>query len=154
MRLVIALVVCLKAFAQDPAPAFTLQDAAGKRVSLKQYRGKVVLLNFWATWCGGCKKEMPQFDALQQRLGKRKLAVLGVSVDEKGWDVVKPFLASGVKVSYRMALANEALTKDYAVQSLPATFLIDKQGNIAAKYSGVADGQQLEESVRGLLARR
>lgn len=156
MKLAIALVVCLSAFAQTPAPApaFTLQDAAGKRVSLKKYRGKVVLLNFWATWCGGCKQEMPMFDALQQRLGKRKFTVLGVSVDEKGWDVVKPFLASGVKVSYRMALADEALTKDYAVRALPATFLIDKKGNLAAKYTGLVDGQNLEEKVRALVAAR
>ncbi|MFN7932447.1 MAG: TlpA disulfide reductase family protein [Bryobacteraceae bacterium] len=154
MKLVIALVVCLGAFAQGPVPSFTLQDAAGKRVSLQQFRGKVVLLNFWATWCGGCKKELPQFDALQRRMGKRKLAVLAVSVDEKGWDVVKPFVASLGKVSYRIVLADEALARDYAVQSLPATFLIDKQGNVAAQYTGLVDGQNIEEKVRGVLAAR
>ena len=154
MRLVIALAVCLGAFAQAPAPSFTLQDATGKPVSLKQFRGKVVLLNFWATWCGGCKKELPQLDTLQRRMGKRKLAVLAVSMDEKGWGEVKPFLASIGKVSYRIGLADSALAKDYSVQSLPSTFLIDKHGNIAARHRGLLEGQDLEPEIRALLAGR
>src|SRR6202046_367775 len=76
-----------------PAPAFVLTDAAGKKVKLSDYHGKVVLLDFWATWCHGCKQEIPWFSQLEKPYSANGLVVVGVSLDEKGWPVVKPFLA-------------------------------------------------------------
>src|SRR5271170_1670485 len=75
-----------------PAPAFVLTDAAGKKVKLSDYRGKVVLLDFWATWCHGCKKEIPWFSEFERKYGSQGFAVVGVSLDDGGWPVVKPFI--------------------------------------------------------------
>src|SRR5579862_5223952 len=74
------------------APEFTLKDSSGKTAMLKKYRGKVVLLDFWATWCTGCKKEIPWFVEFQRKYAKQGLAVVGVSMDDAGWSAVKPFL--------------------------------------------------------------
>lgn len=138
--------------AREGSPSFAARDATGKPVALKKYRGKVLLLNFWATWCGGCKQEMPQFAQMQRDVGK-KMSVLGLSVDEKGWDAVKPFLASN-NVGYPVAMAGQDLTSQFRVNSLPATFLIDRKGRIAAQYIGLADQKNLESNVRSLLAER
>ncbi len=161
MKTLSILVLCLAALPaagevqpreqRKPAPSFSLRDAKGKEVRLAQYRGKVLLLNFWATWCGGCKQEMPHFDEVQRTLGKRKFAALGVSVDEKGWAVVNPFLRS-TKVKYRMALATAEATSQFDVKSLPATFVIDKDGNVAATYMGLVKRKELEADLRALLA--
>jgi thiol-disulfide isomerase/thioredoxin len=75
------------------APQFALKDSSGNTIRLKNYRGKVVLLDFWATWCAGCKKEIPWFAEFQKAYGAQGLEVVGVSMDEGGWSVVKPFLA-------------------------------------------------------------
>jgi thiol-disulfide isomerase/thioredoxin len=75
------------------APEFALKDSSGKTRKLRKYRGKVILLDFWATWCTGCKKEIPWFSEFQRKYAKEGLAVIGVSMDEDGWKVVKPFLA-------------------------------------------------------------
>src|SRR5580698_8938037 len=74
------------------APKFVLQDSSGKTISLNKYRGKVVLLDFWATWCTGCKKEIPWFEAFQSAYAAKGFAVVGVSLDEDGWKVLRPFL--------------------------------------------------------------
>ena len=75
---------------RKPAADFALRDAVGRTAKLNEYKGKVVLLDFWATWCTGCKQEIPLFAEFQRRFGKRRFAVVGVSLDEGGWDVLKP----------------------------------------------------------------
>src|SRR5215472_233954 len=79
--------------ARKHAPAFVLLDSAGKKAKLTDYRGKVVLVDFWATWCHGCKEEIPWFSQFQKTYGGKGFAVVGVSVDEDGWKVLRPFLA-------------------------------------------------------------
>lgn len=167
MRGIAVLVVCLVAAqaqqpmvraalqapqAREASPAFAVRDHTGKVVRLTKQRGKVLLVNFWATWCGGCKQEMPRFAELQRALG-RKVSVVGLSVDENGWDAVRPFLAS-TKAGYPIAIASGEMTKAFQVDSLPATFLIDSKGRIAARYTGLVDQQNLEANVRSLLAGR
>jgi peroxiredoxin len=98
--------------ASKAAPNFTLKDADGRNVSLSDYKGKVVLLNFWATWCGPCKLEIPWFVEFEQKYKDRGFAVLGVSMDEDGWEVVKPYLAK-TKVNYRILLGNDDVAKLY-----------------------------------------
>ena len=133
-----------------PAAPFELRDSKGKRVRLSDYRGKVLLLNFWATWCGGCKQEMPEFEQLAQSFKKRKFTVLGISVDEKGWAEIRPFLKNS-KVTYRIALAEKNTPEGYDIQYLPATFLIDQNGQIAARYQGRVDAQDIEANIRLLV---
>jgi cytochrome c biogenesis protein CcmG/thiol:disulfide interchange protein DsbE len=123
----------------------------GKTVTLKKYRGKVVLLDFWATWCHGCKEEIPWFAGFQKKYGAKGFAVVGVSMDEGGWGVVKPFLKDN-KVPYRMLLGNEATAKKYGIDPLPDTFLIDREGRIAAAYTtGLVDREDVEANIRSMM---
>src|SRR6266702_719356 len=108
------------------APPFALKDSSGKTITLKTYRGEVVLLDFWATWCTGCKKEIPWFSEFQRKYGEKGFAMVGVSLDEGGWNVLKPFLAEN-KVPYRMLLGDEPTAQRYGIANLPDTFLIDRQ---------------------------
>lgn len=140
--------------ARKPAPEFALQDSAGETARLEDYQGKVLLLDFWATWCTGCKKEIPWFSQFQSAYGSQGLAVVGVSMDEGGWKVVKPFLAE-THPPYRMLLADAATAQRYEIQSLPDTFLIDRQGRVAAVYrAGLVNRDDVEANIKALLARQ
>lgn len=133
------------------APDFALKDADGKVVHLSDYRGKVVLLDFWATWCGPCKIEIPWFIDFQRKDQQKGLVVLGVSMDDDGWQVVKPFVAS-MKVNYRVLLGTDQTAQLYGgVDALPTTFLIDRQGKIAAVHVGLADRKDFERGIDELL---
>ena len=139
---------------RKPAPEFALEDAAGRTVNLKDYRGKVVLLDFWATWCTGCKKEIPWFTGFQQKYGAKNLAVVGVSLDEDGWKVLRPFLADG-HVPYEVVLGSDATAKLYGIETMPDTFLIDQKGRVAAAYKGgLVDRADVEANIQALLAKR
>jgi thiol-disulfide isomerase/thioredoxin len=123
-----------------PAPLEAFTDLAGNRVRLADFKGRVVLLNFWATWCGPCVREMPALDRLQAALGGRGLRVVAVSIDRKGAQVIRPF-------AKRLGLAHMGLYHDpkgalfraFGVTGLPATFLIDRQGGIVGAYAGPAE---------------
>jgi peroxiredoxin len=133
------------------APDFTLKDADGKNVRLSDYRGKVVLLDFWATWCGPCRIEIPWFTDLEQRKKDKGFAVVGVSMDDDGWKVVKPFVAE-MKMNYRVVLGNDDIAKNYGgLDALPTTFLIDREGKIASVHVGVASRKDFENGVDELL---
>src|SRR5260370_34576991 len=108
------------------APAFPVKDSSGKRIELQQYRGKVVLLDFWATWCTGCKQEIPWFSEFQKTYGAGGLAVVGVSMDD-GWDVVRKYLAEH-QVPYQVLLGDDKTAQRYGIQNMPDTFLIDQEG--------------------------
>ena len=108
------------------APDFSLKDADGKMVHLSDYKGKVVLLDFWATWCGPCKIEIPWFMDMQRKNKDQGFEVLGVSMDDEGWEIVKPFLGD-LGVNYRVVIGNDATAQLYGgVDALPTTFLIDR----------------------------
>ena len=133
------------------APDFALKDAEGKLVHLSDYRGKVVLLDFWATWCGPCKIEIPWFMDFQRQNQEKGLVVLGVSMDDEGWDIVKPYLAS-MKVNYRVVIGNDHTAQLYGgVDALPTTFLIDRDGKIAAVHVGLVDRKDFENGIDELL---
>lgn len=136
------------------APDFELKDADGKTVRLSDYKGKVVLLNFWATWCGPCKIEIPWFADFEQRYKDRGFAVLGVSMDEDGWEVVKPYIEKS-RINYRTLLGNDAVATQYGgVDSLPTTFLIDADGKIAATHIGLVSKSDYENEIVQLLDKR
>jgi peroxiredoxin len=114
-----------------PAPDFTLKDASGQSVKLSDYKGKVVLLNFWATWCGPCTLEIPWFEQFEQQYRSKGFEVLGISMDEDGWDVIKPYISEH-KINYRIVLGNDSVGQLYGgVDSLPTTFIIDREGRFA-----------------------
>lgn len=135
------------------APEIHLHDASGKTVTLKKYRGKVVLLDFWATWCHGCKEEIPWFAGFQRKYGGKGLRVVGVSLDDDGWKAIRPFLQTA-DVPYRIVLGDDATAAQYGIKNMPDTFLIDRQGRIAAAYTGLVDRDDVEANLRTMLARR
>lgn len=123
------------------APDFSLKDASGATVKLSDYKGKVVLLDFWATWCGPCKIEIPWFMEFEQTYKSRGFAVLGISMDEDGWDIVKPYIQER-KINYRVLLGNDEAGQLYGgVDSLPTSFLIDRSGKIARVHVGLETGK-------------
>jgi peroxiredoxin len=138
---------------RHPAPEFQLRDPAGKKVNLKQYRGKIVLLDFWATWCHGCKEEIPWFADFERKYSAKGLRVIGVSLDGDGWKVVRPFLA-GADIPYRIVLGDDAVAKQYGIENMPDTFLIDRHGKIAASYTGMVDRANVEDNIRAMLSKK
>jgi len=141
------------------APVFKLLDGSGKQVQLADYRGKVVLLNFWATDCGGCRIEIPWFVELDQAFRTKNVAVVGISLDlsyeslknaNEGWSRVKPFVqAQGIR--YSILMGDEASGKLYQEDALPATYLIDAKGRIAAKYVGLINKENVSANINALL---
>lgn len=133
------------------APDFTLVDNTGKPVKLSDYRGKVVLLNFWATWCGPCKIEIPWFVDFQQTYKDRDFAILGVSMDDDGWESVRPYIRRS-KINYQVVIGTEEISQQYGdVQSLPTTFIIDRDGRIAARHLGLISKSEYENEILQLL---
>ncbi len=122
------------------APDFTLQSLDGQRYTLSKLRGKVVLVNFWATWCPPCRREIPDLSRLHTRYKDRDFMVLGISLDEINPDQIRKF-AKNYKISYPVLHGPRSelgkITRSYGgIQAVPTSFLIDKQGNIRARYIG------------------
>lgn len=132
------------------APNFTLTDSKGTSVRLSDYQGRVVLLDFWATWCHGCKIEIPWYMEFQNKYKDKGLSVIGVAMDEDGWKSVRPFLKKK-RMNYAVVVGNEALAKLYAVDALPVTLLIDRDGKIADAHAGMVDKDAFESEIRVLL---
>jgi peroxiredoxin len=138
--------------ARQTAPEFALKDVNGATVRLSDYRGKVVLLNFWATWCGPCKIEVPWFIEFEQANKDRGFAVIGVSMDEEGWAVVKPFLAEW-NVNYRTLLGDSMIAQLYGgVDALPTSFLIDRDGRVASAHQGLIGKSTYQNEIQELLS--
>ena len=134
----------------DVAPDFARADLAGRQVHLADYRGKLVLLNFWATWCAPCRKEMPLFSKWQRDYGARGLQIVGVSMDD---DItsVKQLLVQR-PVQYLIVMGDAKLGEQFGgVLGLPLSFLIDAQGRIVARYQGESDLAVMEAKLKELL---
>jgi cytochrome c biogenesis protein CcmG/thiol:disulfide interchange protein DsbE len=132
------------------APDFTLTDENGQPLALSAYKGKVVLLDFWATWCGGCKVEIPWYVEFDQKYRDKGLTVIGVSMDDKGMKVVKPFLAEK-KIEYPVVIGNDQLANQYNLTQMPMTLLIDRDGKIAVSHTGIVDKENFESHIKALL---
>lgn len=137
------------------APDFRLQDLHGREVTLSQYRGKVVLLEFWATWCPPCQATVPDLIALQKKYKGKGFSVLGVSVDDEGANrraAVSAF-SKQFNINYPVLLGSDAVEHAYEIWSIPRSFLIDKSGEIRDSYSGYVYGYQKKVSaeIQGLL---
>lgn len=133
-------------------PDFALNDANGAEIRLSKLHGQVVLLNFWATWCHGCKTEIPWFMDFATKYGANGLFVLGVSMDDDGWKLVKPY-AADKKINYPLVIGSESIAKQYGVETMPMTYLIDREGKVAATYIGMVDRDRLEKEIVRSLAK-
>ncbi len=132
------------------ASDFTLSDSKGASVKLTDYKGRVVLLDFWATWCEGCKLEIPWYMEFQNKYKESGLSVVGVSMDEDGWKSVKPFLEEK-KVNYPVVIGNWDLANLFGITALPVTLLIDRNGKIADLHVGMVDKDAFESEIQILL---
>ncbi|MBI4876721.1 MAG: TlpA family protein disulfide reductase [Acidobacteria bacterium] len=133
------------------APEFALKDVTGKTVRLSDYRGKVVVLNFWATWCGPCKIEIPWFMEFEQKHKDQGFAVLGVAMDDEGWNAVKPYLERQ-RINYRVVMGTPEIAELYGgVESLPTTFMIDRDGRIARVHIGLVGRREYQDDIDQLL---
>ncbi|MGC9198639.1 MAG: redoxin domain-containing protein [Acidobacteriaceae bacterium] len=133
-----------------PAPEFTLTDLNHKRLDLHAYRGKVILLDFWATWCAPCQVEIPHFIDWQNEYKSRGLQVIGISMDDD--PALAKKLYQRLHMNYPVALGDAKLGQSYGgIYGLPVTFLIDRDGRIRAEYQGAADLHKIEAQMRSML---
>ena len=144
------------------APGFTLPTLTGTNVSLAQYRGRVVLVNFWATWCPPCRAEMPILMKLQQTFAPAGFEVLGVAVDDEGARVVAPWVrtmrfplnGTAQAITFPILIGSPAVADTYGeIDSFPASFLIAADGRIVKRFDGMVDEAELTGLLRSMLAR-
>jgi peroxiredoxin/YHS domain-containing protein len=137
-----------------PAPDFTLANLSGEKMALKDFRGKVVLLDFWATWCKPCVKSMPALQKLHDQLAPQGFTVLGISIDEDGEKNVGAFVKKH-KTNYPILLDAEQnpAYEIYKVKAIPMMFLIDKKGQIVKQWIGVTALKEVETAAASLLVK-
>ena len=134
----------------DPAPAFQIPGLDGKSVSPADARGKVVLLNFWASWCGPCRAEIPDLVELQAKY-KDQLQVIGLIVDDDDLDAIHKFIQQ-FRINYPVAVASDDVRTQYGgIAALPTSFLLDPQGRVVQKHTGLRDPALYETEIRSLL---
>jgi len=133
------------------APGFTLTGLNGQTLRLAAFRGKVVLLNFWATWCAPCQLEMPVFAAWQRQYAQQGFQVIGISMDDDAATARR--VAERLRLNYPVAMGDERLAARYGgVLGLPLTFLIDRNGVVRARFQGERDVKSIESKINALLA--
>jgi thiol-disulfide isomerase/thioredoxin len=132
------------------APDFDLKDAQGKNLQLSALKGRVVLVNFWATWCHGCQEEIPSFIEFEKKYEKRGLTIVGVSMDDDGWKSVAPWIKQK-SVNYPIVIGNNDLSQRYGLVGMPLSVLVDRKGRIANRQDGVVNAAAFEQQIRGLL---
>lgn len=140
------------ALAQRKAPNVVFKTSDGKTYDLSKLSGKVVIVNFWATWCGPCRKEIPDFIEFYKSYKDKGVEIIGVSLDREGWEKVTPFLKQ-TPINYPIVLGNGEIAGKFSkFNAIPTTFIIDKSGNIVDEHTGVMTRSQLEAKVKPLLA--
>ena len=138
-------------FKPSPAPTWTLTDVEGKAVSSDQLKGKVIVLDFWATWCGPCRSEIPSYIELQRQYGPAGLAIVGVSLDRGGPAVVKKFIAEQ-KINYQIVLGDDKVAEAYGgVEAIPTTFIIDRSGTIRYRKVGAMEPEEFAAVLKPFL---
>ncbi len=137
--------------AASKAPNFSLKMSDGKTIELKKLQGRVVVVNFWATWCGPCKAEIPGFLEVYQQYKSKGLEIVGISLDQEGWKPVKPFI-DRYKITYPVVVGDAKLAEAYGgIDAIPTTFIVDKKGNIAKRHIGYMDKKTFEDLIKDLL---
>lgn len=134
-----------------PAAAWTLRDPSGHEVSSASFKGKVVVLDFWATWCPPCREEIPGYVDLYRKYGQDRLAIIGVSMDQAGPSVVAAFVKK-FGVTYPVVMADDSIVTAFGgMEAIPTTFLIDQQGRIRDKKVGAEPTEEYEKKIKSLL---
>ena len=152
LRLICVLLMAAVLSAQQvkPAPDFSLTDLQGRKLNLADYRGKVILLDFWATWCVPCQTEIPRFIEWQKKYGDQGFQVIGISMDDDARAARK--FVKRYKLNYPAAMGTEKLAKSYGgILGLPANLIVDREGRIVAKHVGETDLAVLEAEIRSQL---
>jgi len=141
----------IKETERKKAPDFELPDADGKLARLSEYQGKVVLVDFWATWCVPCKTEIPWFNEFEQKYRGQGFSVVGIARDQEGWTKVKPFIER-MHMDYRVVLGDARTAYKYGrVDGLPVTFLVDRERRVAAVHFGLVNKKRVEQEIQKLL---
>jgi thiol-disulfide isomerase/thioredoxin len=135
--------------AGGPAPEWTLEDLAGRPVSLAELRGRPVVIDFWATWCAPCEFQIPVLNQLEERYGDR-VEVIGIAVDAGGREAVAPFAAEH-RIAYRIVLGDEGLAQRYGAVGFPSLYVIRADGAIDSSHVGLVEPEVLEEAVEAAL---
>ena len=137
---------------KSPAPDFTLKSNSGKNIKLSELRGQVVMINFWASWCGPCRQEMPLLEQLYKKYKPMGFTLLGVNVEENSNDAIK--WLKGMEVSFPILFDNESKVSDgYNVSAMPTTLIIDRDGNMRYYHRGYMPGteDEYQQQIRALL---
>lgn len=136
------------------APDFDLMDSSGRHIRLSAFRGEAVLVNFWATQCVPCGRQMPWFAEFKQANRQRGLEVLGISMDQGGWSAVKPYL-DAKNIDYPVVLGNDRLAAEFGgLTTLPLTLVIDRKGRVAAIHAGLCRKDEYESDLNAVLNER
>jgi len=136
---------------QKKAPNFVLKSSDGTTYELNKYKGKVVVVNFWATWCGPCRKEIPDFIEVYKKYEEKGLEIIGISLDRDGWAKVKPFVKAN-NISYPIVVDDANVAPSFGkIEFIPTTFIVDKNGNIVDEHVGGMSKTQLEAKLKPLL---
>ena len=144
----------VKASDRKAAPDFDLTDSSGRHIRLSGFRGEVVLVNFWATQCSPCNRQMPWFAEFQQADQQRGLEVLGISMDQGGWSTVKPYLEAK-NINYPVVLGNDRVATEFGgLATLPLTLVIDREGRVAAIHAGLCRKDEYESDLNAVLNER
>jgi cytochrome c biogenesis protein CcmG, thiol:disulfide interchange protein DsbE len=142
-----------KAASGNAAPDFAVTTIDGKKLSLSEYRGKVVLLDFWATWCTPCREEIPHFVEMQEKYGPQGFQVIGISMDDDAKPVRE--FSQKFKMNYPVAVGDDKLAQSFGgVLGLPVNLVIDRDGRIVKKYLGATEASVFDKDVADALAQR
>lgn len=134
-----------------PAPQFTLPNLDGKQVSLKDFANKVIIIDFWATWCGPCRQEIPHLNRLYEDYRGKGLEIVGISMDTDEPESIKKFTRD-FRMEYTVVIGNESVAEDFGLLGYPTTIIIDRKGNIVKKYTGYQPAfiQEIEKTIKEL----